>query len=78
MIKIESLTPEEEKKRQEVYKKNWQKLMSREAYVYDQGHEQGVEQNKLDTAKRLLTMGLSIEDVVKGADLDYSIVHKLA
>jgi len=34
--------------------------------------------NKLNTAKRLLEMGLSIADVAKGADLDHSIVLKLA
>jgi len=93
MMKISNLTPEE-RRIHEIYKKNRQKVMSREAYVYDlgieqghkqgheqghkQGHEQGIEQNKLDTAKRLLAMGLSIGDVMKGADLDYSIVHKLA
>jgi len=42
MIKVGNLTPEEEKKRQEVYKKNWQKLMSREAYVFEQGYNQGI------------------------------------
>jgi len=33
---------------------------------------------KLNTAKRLLGMGFSIADVAKGADLDHSIVLKLA
>jgi len=32
---------------------------------------------KLDTARRLLAMGLSIEDTAIGADLDYDIVCKL-
>jgi len=35
------------------------------------------EAGKLDIAKRLLAMGLSIEDVSKGADLDYDIVCEL-
>ena len=33
--------------------------------------------DKLDTAKRLLAMGLSIEEAAKGSDLDYNTVCKL-
>jgi len=40
-------------------------------------HQQKAEAAKLDTARRLLVMGLSIEDAAIGADLDYDIVYKL-
>ena len=73
MMKISSLTTEE-RKQYDIYKRNVQKMLSREAYVFDQG----VEKSKLDTAKRLLTMGFSIEDVAKGADLDFNTVCQLA
>jgi len=32
---------------------------------------------KVDTARRLLAMGLSIEDVAMGVDLDYDVVCRL-
>jgi len=77
MPKVGNLTPEE-RRLYEIYKKNRQKVLSREAYVFDQGIELGVEQNKLDTAKRLLAMGFSVRDAAKGSDLDYNIVGKFA
>jgi len=36
------------------------------------------EQNEFETAKRFLAMGLTIEDVAKGANLDLEIVRQLA
>ena len=77
MLKVSNLTPEE-RRLHEIYKKNRQKVLSREAYVFDQGIELGIEQNKLDTAKRLLAMGFSVGDAAKGSDLDYNIVGKFA
>ena len=77
MLKISNLT-REERRLYDIYERNRQKMLSREEYVFDQGIEQGVEKNKFDTAKRLLAMGLSIGDVAKGTDLDYSTVRKLA
>jgi len=37
---------------------------------------QKAEKDKLETAKRLLTKGLSMEDVVECTGLDYSVVNK--
>ena len=73
MLKISNLTTEE-RKQYDIYKRNMQKMWCREAYVFDQG----IEKNKIETAKRFLSMGLSIEDVAKGADLDYNTVCNLA
>ena len=81
MMKVSNLTPEE-RRQYDIYQRNLHKMLCREEYVFDQGVEQGIEQGiertKLETAKRLLAMGLSIRDVAKGADLDDSVVHKLA
>jgi len=80
MLKISNLT-KEERQLHEVYERNRSKLLSREAYVhdegFDQGHEQGASEKAIEIAKRLLKMGLSIEDVAKGADLDFNVVHQL-
>jgi len=53
--------------------------------IEDRGIRKGIkqekaraEQNKFETAKRFLAMGLTIEDVAKGANLDLEIVRQLA
>jgi len=73
MLKISNLTPQE-RRLHDIYEKNRQKQLHREWYMFDQG----VEKTKLETAKRLLGMGLSIADAANVADLDYSTVGELA
>ena len=43
----------------------------------EQGIEQGIGQGKIETAKKLLSMGLSIEQVAQGTDLSLKVVKEL-
>ena len=43
----------------------------------EQGIERGAYQNKLETAKNLLSMGLSSEQVAKGTNLPLDVVQGL-
>ena len=43
----------------------------------EQGIEQGAEQEAIETAKRLISMGLSLEQVSAGTDLSLETVEKL-
>ena len=43
----------------------------------EQGLERGAYQNKLETARKLITMGLSIEQVVQGTGLPIETVMGL-
>lgn len=42
------------------------------------GMEKGMEKNKIDSAKRFLTMGLTPEQVAQGTELPLAEVIKLA
>ena len=42
-----------------------------------QGIERGIEQEKINTAKKLLSMGLSIEQISEGTGLSLEQVKKL-
>ena len=59
------------------------KVQRREAYReglaegISQGIEQGAEQKAIETAKRLISMGLSLEQVSAGTDLPLETVEKL-
>ena len=44
---------------------------------YEEGIEQGAYQNKLETAKNLLSMGLSPEQVAQGTKLPLDVVQGL-
>ena len=44
---------------------------------YEQGIEQGAYQNKLETAKTFLSMGLSSEQVAQGTNLPLDVVQGL-
>ena len=43
----------------------------------EQGQERGAHQNKLETAKNLLSMGLSSEQVAQGTNLPLDVVQGL-
>ena len=43
----------------------------------EQGIEQGAEQKAIETAKRFISMGLSLEQVSAGTDLPLETVEKL-
>ncbi|MBQ8775966.1 MAG: hypothetical protein IJZ71_00570, partial [Treponema sp.] len=55
------------------------KVQRREAYREGlaEGIEQGAEQKAIETAKRLISMGLSLEQVSAGTDLPLETVEKL-
>ena len=59
------------------------KVQRREAYReglaegIEQGIEQGAEQKAIETAKRFISMGLSLEQVSAGTDLPLETVEKL-
>jgi len=65
----------------EDFKISFEHLFTRENIanneLFEQGIEQGVEKNKLETAKNFLAMGLSIEDVSKGTGLELEYIKKL-
>ena len=42
------------------------------------GLERGAYETKLETARKLLSMGLSLEQVVQGTSLPMDVVHDLA
>ena len=75
MLKVSDLTPEERRLYEdcEIYKKNMQKLMSREAYVFEQGFERGVK--AIELAHKLLNMEFSEETISEGADLDLATLQ---
>ena len=81
MIAISNLSTEEYRLHR-IIEKNQQKILSREEYVYDKGFDQGfgqgVEDNKIETAKRLLAAGMSAIDIAKWTDLDLEIVQRIA
>ena len=45
---------------------------------YEEGLERGAYQNKLETAKKLIAMGLSIEQVAQGTSLPLETILELA
>ncbi len=55
------------------------KVQRREAYREGlaEGIEQGAEQKAIETAKRFISMGLSLEQVSAGTDLPLETVEKL-
>ena len=59
------------------------KVQRREAYReglaegIEQGIEQGAERKAIETAKRFISMGLSLEQVSAGTDLPLETVEKL-
>ena len=44
----------------------------------EQGIERGAEQKAIETAKKLISMGLSLEQVAEGTDLSLEKVQELA
>jgi len=76
MLNISNLT-RDERKAHDMYERNRRKMLSREAYVREKGFEEGVQETKLETAKKLLEMGLSIEDSAKALGLDSNFVQQL-
>ena len=44
----------------------------------EEGFSQGVKQNKIETAKKLFSMGLSVEQVSEGTGLSLEKVQELA
>ena len=52
------------------------KVQRREAYR--EGLEQGAEQKAIETAKKLISMGLSLEQVAEGTGLSLEKVQELA
>ena len=50
----------------------------RETDIYEEGIAQGAEQAKIETARNLLNMNLSLEQVVQGTGLSLEIVEELA
>ena len=59
------------------FKREVEKMCNLSQGIENKGIKKGVEQTKYETVKRLLAMGLSIEDSAKGADLDLKIVKQL-
>ena len=43
-----------------------------------EGQKEGAEQNKIETAKRLISMGLTLEQIVEGTGLPLEKVQELA
>ena len=50
----------------------------RETDIYEEGRTKGVEQAIIETARNLLSMNLSPEQVVQGTGLPLEIVEQLA
>jgi len=50
----------------------------RETDIYEEGIAQGSEQAKIETARNLLNMNLSLEQVVQGTGLSLETVEELA
>ena len=73
MLEISNLT-REERQLYDVYERNRQKLLSREAYV----HEQGASEKAIELARKFLSLGLSEEIVSKGTGFDLETLQRLA
>ena len=70
----------------EKFKGDYLAMNIRETDIYEEGRNdgialgiaQGVEQAKIETARNLLNMNLSLEQVVQGTGLSLEIVEELA
>ena len=49
-----------------------------EALGVEKGISQGAEQNKIETAKKMITMGLTLEQIAQATDLSFEKVQQLA
>ena len=50
----------------------------RKSKVYQEGVEEGILKNKLETIPRLMKLGLSIEQIAESLELDVDTVRKIA
>ena len=62
----------------EKFKGDYLAMNIRETDIYEEGIAQGAEQAKIETARNLLNMNLSLEQVVQGTGLSLEIVEELA
>ena len=66
----------------EKFKGDYLSMNIRETDIYEEGRNdgiaQGAEQAKIETARNLLNMNLSLEQVVQGTGLSLEIVEQLA
>ena len=62
----------------EKFKGDYLAMNIRETDIYEEGIAQGAEQAKIETARNLLNMNLSLEQVVQGSGLSLEIVEELA
>ena len=62
----------------EKFKGDYLAMNIRETDIYEEGIVQGAEQAKIETARNLLNMNLSLEQVVQGTGLSLEIVDELA
>ena len=49
-----------------------------EALGVEKGISQGAEQTKIQTAKKMITMGLTLEQIAQATDLSFEKVQQLA
>ena len=68
----------EQAKINEKFKGDYLAMNIRETDIYEEGIAQGAEQAKIETARNLLNMNLSLEQVVQGTGLSLEIVAQLA
>ena len=68
----------QEKEERNMYLTYTSRMMECRQVGYEEGLERGAYQNKLETAKKLIAMGLSIEQVAQGTSLPLETILELA
>jgi len=75
---LNNLQKSKKAKINEKFKGDYLAMNIRETDIYEEGIAQGSEQAKIETARNLLNMNLSLEQVVQGTGLSLETVEELA
>ena len=62
----------------EKFRSDYLAVNIRETDIYEEGRTKGAEQAKIETARKLLSMNLSLDQVVQGTGLPLETVEQLA
>ena len=78
--RVDTLTPEEQNQYHDAMVSEYEKLVISEAYEQiglKKGREEGMEQGKMEVARQMKKMGLSIAQIVQASGLPEEVVKGL-
>ena len=70
-------TAAEEIKDDEIWREKRMQSLVRDQDTFDRGYNQGIEQEKIDIARNLLSMNLPVADIIEATGLSVEIIEKL-